>query len=350
MEATVWLTGFQVFGNHETNVSKDIAEQLIGQTFEVYLESKPPFGLESESINIKFEGEILTVDERGSRLTAERLESVLPDAVIHLGLKENASQVLLELCAFNQCEFRIEDNSGRRLQNTRVVKNALPLLHTTTHAPSLRLFVDEHDDIEISEDCGLFVCNETYFRTLHKIESDILTIRNRPLPALFMHLPSEEKVQRERLQSIVLDVAARIVQKPVIQVVGGAIVSDAGKILACRRSSDQEMGGFWEFPGGKIEGGESEDSALIREMQEELGISVEVIRCIGRFSHDYGSMILNLAFYSCIADGQNPVLSVHDELKWLSEDEVHTVQWLPPDVGFVEKLATGGFNKLRNIA
>ncbi len=348
MEATVWLTGFQIFGGHDSNVSKDVAERLLNRNVEAKIESKPPFLFESESVNINFEGEILSVDEKGSKYNTEKLESFLPDAIIHLGLKESASKVNLELCAINQNEFRIADNSGRHLQNSLIEENGLPLLHTTSHAPTLRLYAAENHDVEISEDCGRFVCNETFYRTLNKIESNLLLVRNRPIPALFIHLPPEEKIDVSRLESIVLEVAARIVQKPVMQVVGGAVISEEGKVLACQRSSNQEMGGYWEFPGGKIEADESAESALAREMDEELGLNVEVVRCIGKFSHDYGPMILHLMFFSCIADGQTPVLRVHDDLKWLTEDEVHSVEWLPPDVGFVENLALDGFRKLRD--
>lgn len=348
MEATVWLTGFQLFGEHVRNVSKDVSERLLNRNVEVKIESKPPFLLESESLNLNFVGDILTVDEKGSKFTTGKIDSILPDAIIHLGLKESASKVNLELCAINQCDFRIADNSGRQLQNTPIEENGLPLLHTTSHAPSLRQFAEENEDIEISEDCGRFVCNETYYRTLRKIESDLMKVRNRPIPALFIHLPPEEKIAISRLESIVLEVAARIVQKPVMQVVGGAVISKEGKVLACQRSFDQEMAGYWEFPGGKVEVNESEESALVREMDEELGLKVELVRCIGEFSHDYGPMILHLSFYSCIADGQDPVLRVHDDLKWLTEEEVHSVEWLPPDVGFVEKLAIDGFRNLRD--
>ena len=101
METTVWLTGFDLFGGHDSNVSKDVAERLLNQTFDVKLESKPQFLLESESVRIKFEGEILTVDENGSKFTAEKLGPYIPDAIIHLGLKENSNTVNLELCASN---------------------------------------------------------------------------------------------------------------------------------------------------------------------------------------------------------------------------------------------------------
>ncbi|MDP6899230.1 MAG: NUDIX domain-containing protein [Candidatus Thalassarchaeaceae archaeon] len=348
MDARVWLTGFQPFGTHSENISKILADQLISSTHSVSVDTTPPFGLEQNNINLIFEGEILSVDESGSRQTSESLRETLPDAVIHLGLKETATQVHLEMCAINESNFRIADNSGRQLSNQLIDQSGLALLHTTVHRPSLEIFSNQFTDVIISEDCGRFVCNETYYRTLHEIESKDLQHRQRALPAIFIHLPPIEFVPLSRQMEIVLDIAARIVQKPTIQVVGGAVISPDGKMLACRRSPDEVMAGWWEFPGGKVDVGETEIEALQREMMEELNLNVNVGNCIGRHDHDFGPIIVNLAFYTCVADHQEITLHVHDEFKWFTEAEAPTIKWLPPDVDFILHLAELGFMTLRD--
>ena len=348
MDARVWLTGFQPFGSHSDNVSKTLANQLISTTQSVSVETTPPFGLEDNKMNLNIEGTILSVDELGSRQTSESICEILPDAVIHLGLKETATQVHLEMCAVNECNFRIADNSGRQLSNQLIEQSGLAMLHTTVHRPSLEILSDQLTDVVISEDCGRFVCNETYYRTLHEIESRDVRHRQRPLPVIFIHLPPIEFVSLSRQMEIVLDIAARIVQKPTIQVVGGAVISPDGKMLACRRSPGEVMAGWWELPGGKVDVGETEIEALQREMIEELNLNVNVGHCIGRHHHDFGPMIVNLAFYACVADHQELTLHVHDEFKWLTEAEAPTIKWLPPDVDFILGLAELGFMTLRD--
>jgi 8-oxo-dGTP diphosphatase len=344
--AKVWVTGFQPFGKHTENISGDIARSLIGQSFDVEIESSLPFDVTEKMIEIQYGGEVLSVDEKGSVRTSEILRDELPDAIIHLGLKEDSVKINLELCAINECDFRIKDNAGRQLKNTPVIESALPLLHTTSHAPTLRQIAAKYADVEISEDCGKFVCNETYFRTLNSIERDVLLIDGRPIPALFIHLPHPEQISIVRQKEVINELSVYLVQKPTVQVVGAIAISDDNRILACRRSPTEVMGGLWEFPGGKVEFGETEQSALKRELKEELELNVEIGKCLARESHDYGSMIVNLAFYECKVNAAGINLSVHDSYRWLDEDESGDLEWLPADVGVVGQLAEKGFGNL----
>ncbi len=64
----------------------------------------------------------------------------------------------------------------------------------------------------------------------------------------------------------------------VIRVVCGVITDESGRVLACRRSEERHLGGLWEFPGGKVEAGEGDEEALVRELKEELGVDVEARR------------------------------------------------------------------------
>lgn len=103
----------------------------------------------------------------------------------------------------------------------------------------------------------------------------------------------------------------------IIDVVCGAIRNENGEILIAQRSEQMGHGGFWEFAGGKIEYGESPESALIREIKEELAIDILVGDMIGTFDHDYGDKIVRLhAFYAEAI--QKPTALEHDDLMWIS--------------------------------
>ena len=344
MKARIWITGFEPFGTHIVNPSKILVEKILGTTQIFNLKSTPPFCLESENIELTFSGTILSVDEEGSRSSTDFIEDV--DAVIHVGLNESAEKIRFEMCAINELNFRIADNSGRQIIEELVDESALPLLHTTAHRPSISQSFSENDEVEISEDCGRFVCNETYFRTLHAIENQALKSRGRALPAIFIHIPPFEFVSEEKQLEIICELAARIVQKPIVQVVGGVLVNSSNQILACRRATNEVMAGYWEFPGGKVEGGETNIQALKRELKEELDFDIEICSHIDSVEHDYGSMIVNLDFFSCRVNQHTFTPTVHDEFRWVSEDEASSLNWLPADIEFVERLVESGFDNL----
>jgi 8-oxo-dGTP diphosphatase len=106
------------------------------------------------------------------------------------------------------------------------------------------------------------------------------------------------------------------------------------------------MAGDWEFPGGKVDAGESNEQALKRELHEELGIEVDVGELIGSVEHQYPSMTVKLSFYSCKTEASDFSMRVHDEIRWVDEDEANQLNWLPADVEFVAKLVDDGFTKL----
>lgn len=112
-------------------------------------------------------------------------------------------------------------------------------------------------------------------------------------------------------------------------VVGGAVIR-SGRLLAARRSAPPEMAGRWEFPGGKVEPGEGPEEALVRELQEELGIEVRVgARLRGESVLRPG---LVLRFWAAeLVRGEPQPLQDHDELRWLAADELDDVDWLPQD-------------------
>lgn len=108
-------------------------------------------------------------------------------------------------------------------------------------------------------------------------------------------------------------------------------------VLATQRAHGNFIGG-WEFPGGKIEEGESSQEALEREIIEELEIKITVGDMIGTIEYDYPTFHLSMdCYWAEIVEG-DLVLNVHGDAKWLTKDELASVEWLPADVELVEKI------------
>jgi len=119
-----------------------------------------------------------------------------------------------------------------------------------------------------------------------------------------------------------------------IVVVGAALLSE-GRLLAARRSAPPELAGRWELPGGKVEPGEVPEHALVRELREELGVTAEPVdRVPGEWPLKPG-YVLRVWTARLLAGAPEP-LEDHDELRWLTPDEVWDVDWLDQDVAAVE--------------
>ena len=122
-----------------------------------------------------------------------------------------------------------------------------------------------------------------------------------------------------------------------IDVVAGILLKE-GRLLATQRGKGEFKGG-WEFPGGKIEPGETPEAALARELREELAIEVSVGPLFCTVEHDYPTFHLSMRCFLCgLATGE-PVLLEHDSAKWLAPSELLSVEWLPADVSVAERLA-----------
>jgi 8-oxo-dGTP diphosphatase len=120
-------------------------------------------------------------------------------------------------------------------------------------------------------------------------------------------------------------------------IVAAAIITD-GRVLACERSAPPEVAGRWEFPGGKVESGETDEQALARECAEELGVRVEVGDRIGPdVSLAHGRAVLRV-FAVRLLGGDVPRNLEHTAMRWLSVDELDTVRWLPADKPIVAAL------------
>ena len=126
--------------------------------------------------------------------------------------------------------------------------------------------------------------------------------------------------------------------RPSPRVIGAAATVHDGRVLACERAAPPEVAGRWEFPGGKVEPGETDAQALARECAEELGVRVAVG---GRVGPDvplaHGRAVLRV-FTVTLLDGDEPRALEHTAMRWLAADELDSVPWLPADKPIVAEL------------
>lgn len=116
-----------------------------------------------------------------------------------------------------------------------------------------------------------------------------------------------------------------------------AIIINNGKVFATQRGYGEFKDG-WEFPGGKIEIGETPEQALVREIQEELDTQINVKEKIDTVEYDYPNFHLSMDCFICNVIKGNLILKEHESAKWLTKDELYSVDWLPADKGLIEKI------------
>ena len=121
-----------------------------------------------------------------------------------------------------------------------------------------------------------------------------------------------------------------------IRVVAAIIIKNE-KVFATQRGYGDFKGG-WEFPGGKIDAGETPEEALIREIREELDTEVEVIELLDTVEYDYPNFHLSMDCFICNIKSGDLVLKEHEAAQWLTKETLDSVNWLPADLGLIDKI------------
>ncbi len=125
-----------------------------------------------------------------------------------------------------------------------------------------------------------------------------------------------------------------------ISVTASILVND-GKVLIAKRSASDKLPSMWEFPGGKIEPNETPEQCLERELEEEFCISTSIEEYLGFTTYDYGHIHIKLLFYRTKWTGGDINPQVHDEIAFVSIEEMKKYDFAPADVPFVKKLRSG---------
>ncbi|MET3923274.1 (deoxy)nucleoside triphosphate pyrophosphohydrolase [Arthrobacter sp. UYEF20] len=132
-----------------------------------------------------------------------------------------------------------------------------------------------------------------------------------------------------------------------IDVVGGAVLdslADPGRLLVARRTAPPQFAGMWEFPGGKVESGETAEQALHRELLEELGVNVRLgaeLQAASASGWPLNERAAMRVWFAELLDGEPRPLQDHDELRWMdlgNREEVLGLPWIPADLPIVEAL------------
>ena len=128
-------------------------------------------------------------------------------------------------------------------------------------------------------------------------------------------------------------------KKPLVIVVAGALVDADGRVLITRRPNGKEMAGLWEFPGGKVEKGEDPETAIVREIREELSIHIQPSTKLSSFDHptDRGTTIRFIPII-CTWIGEKLNLNEHTDARWIHESQFDDHEFASPDYPVIKDL------------
>ena len=116
-----------------------------------------------------------------------------------------------------------------------------------------------------------------------------------------------------------------------------AIIIEKEKVFATQRGYGEFKDG-WEFPGGKIELGETPETAIVREIKEELDTEIEVVKLLDTVEYDYPQFHLSMDCFICKIKSGDLILKEHEAAKWLTKENLDSVDWLPADLSLIEKI------------
>ncbi|RNB53895.1 8-oxo-dGTP diphosphatase MutT [Brevibacillus gelatini] len=132
-----------------------------------------------------------------------------------------------------------------------------------------------------------------------------------------------------------------------VDVVGAVITNEEGKILCALRSQQMSLPGMWEFPGGKIEQGETPEETLVREIEEELGCKIKVGEFITDDVYEYPTVAVRLITYFAKVISGTPVPKEHEKLEWVGHEDLMKLEWAPADLPTIRKLRKESFENPR---
>ena len=121
-----------------------------------------------------------------------------------------------------------------------------------------------------------------------------------------------------------------------------ALIRDTDRVLICQRPAHKARGMLWEFVGGKVEPGASPEEALIRECREELAITISVGDIFTEVTHTYPDLTIHLTVFNAEITAGVPRKLEHNDLRWITADELDRYAFCPADQPIVEKLRKGG--------
>ena len=121
------------------------------------------------------------------------------------------------------------------------------------------------------------------------------------------------------------------------EVVAGLVWRE-GRFLICQRPKNKTLPLLWEFAGGKVEPGETKEAALIREFQEELGVSIAVGEVFTEITHTYPDITVHLTLFHAAIPAGEPQLLEHNDLRWIKPEEIPLYHFCPADVEILAKI------------
>lgn len=123
-----------------------------------------------------------------------------------------------------------------------------------------------------------------------------------------------------------------------LTVTAAIIRNSANKILICQRADNSSMGGFWEFPGGKLEPDETLEDCIIRECREELSVTISVENIFTKTRYQYPDKLINFTFFNAVITNGDIHMNVHKDIKWVDISEMKRYDFCPADIEILDMI------------